>query len=417
MKKPAILLAIAGLTGLEALVVFYIGTINTFALVLSVLSFITGILGIILIIRIPLPGDFSQVNQTELPLIKHEITPPVTEKISIQGNRYSEDLERIITVLNGEIGVYEKAIPALFKSIVDYLNKTTEPMSESLVVIKTGMKDFITQVQEHDQEIINSSSLDIMTGNVDKLQVDINLVAQKSVDAFAVFENKFKSLKAVLDSIFKLTGDISDIAERVHILSINASIESARAGVKGNGFKVIANEIQKLAHETQKFLKDIRVTADSSKGIFSSVYVELEDNKNTLTTMVHDEKETFNDLNEIIIRHYSQFKDLYSGILQFIEGLEGNMNDLFPLSMLHSIIIQEVENLDLVTEDFLKMLAELIKNRQEKDFEFRETDSIERFRKRLTTSRELDALEAAIKSLGLAEKIDLQRSNNDFELF
>ncbi len=417
MKNWAILLAVTGLTGLEALVVFYLGTINTFALVLSVLSFITGITGIFLLIRIPLPGYIPQTNQTEVSSIKQEIAPPVTEKIPIQGNGYSEELEKISPVLIGEIGVYEKAIPSLFKSIVDYLNKTTEPMSESLVVIKTGMKDFIAQVQEHDQEIINSSSLDIMTGNVDKLQVDINLVAQKSVDAFTVFENKFKSLKAVLDSIFKLTGDISDIAERVHILSINASIESARAGVKGNGFKVIANEIQKLAHETQKFLKDIRVTADSSKGIFSSVYLELEDNKNSLTTMVHEEKETFNDLNEIIIRHYSQFKNLYSGILQFIKGLEGNMNDLFPLSMLHAIIIQEVENLDLVTEDFLKMLTELIRNHQGSNVEFRETDSIERFRKRLTTSRELDALEVAIKSLGLAEKIDLQRSNNDFELF
>ena len=57
--------------------------------------------------------------------------------------------------------------------------------------------------------------------------------------------------------ISKIIEIINEISAKTHILSINASIVSARAGKEGRTFDVVSREIRKLATETDKSLKQI----------------------------------------------------------------------------------------------------------------------------------------------------------------
>lgn len=52
------------------------------------------------------------------------------------------------------------------------------------------------------------------------------------------------------DSIGRITGAISNIANQTNLLALNASIEAARAGEYGRGFAVVAAEIRKLAEQS-----------------------------------------------------------------------------------------------------------------------------------------------------------------------
>ncbi|MBN1798606.1 MAG: hypothetical protein JW822_08505 [Spirochaetales bacterium] len=69
---------------------------------------------------------------------------------------------------------------------------------------------------------------------------------------------------------------MEDFAERTKLLSINASIESTRAGAVGKGFAVVAGEIRKLASQSTRSTTDI-VTLISSQIINQENDVAVEE--------------------------------------------------------------------------------------------------------------------------------------------
>lgn len=75
--------------------------------------------------------------------------------------------------------------------------------------------------------------------------------------AIADLDQKSRSIGSIIESI-------SDIADNTGLLSLNAFIEAARAGVHGAGFGVIAQEIRQLSQETAKASQEIK---DSLLGI------------------------------------------------------------------------------------------------------------------------------------------------------
>lgn len=69
----------------------------------------------------------------------------------------------------------------------------------------------------------------------------------------------------------QITQVIAQIANRTHILSLNAAIEAARAGEHGKGFVVVAQEVGKLAESAGQNAKQItdiveQATIDSNEG-------------------------------------------------------------------------------------------------------------------------------------------------------
>lgn len=107
------------------------------------------------------------------------------------------------------------------------------------------------------------------------------------VRAEAAFSQSGKKIDAVGASSAELRraiAEILDIGERIGILSMNASIEAARAGAAGAGFKVLATEIRALSDETgrrvlglERTLGELVEDVDAAEANYAQVRGALDD--------------------------------------------------------------------------------------------------------------------------------------------
>jgi methyl-accepting chemotaxis protein len=93
---------------------------------------------------------------------------------------------------------------------------------------------------------------------------DGGVIVQKSIEGISRVSTAMTQSAGVMRELNKRTTEISGIvdtinliAERTNLLSLNASIEAARAGDAGRGFAVVAEEIRNLADRCAKATADI----------------------------------------------------------------------------------------------------------------------------------------------------------------
>ena len=95
---------------------------------------------------------------------------------------------------------------------------------------------------------------------VDQAQGQMDALTATSMNIQASYDEMagiFSQLQTAIRGIQKCMGKIVSIADQTNILAINASIESARAGVEGRGFAVVAEHVKQLAEEIVVLAKEV----------------------------------------------------------------------------------------------------------------------------------------------------------------
>lgn len=140
------------------------------------------------------------------------------------------------------------------REMEEKIGGTLSISEEASAAAKEGSDAILTSGQKMEQleRTINESS-----GRIARVAEDVNNVIQK-------------------------VSSITQIAEQTNLLALNASIEAARAGEAGSGFSVVANEVRKLAENTNEFASDIFTQLEKTREEMRAAVEHVESNTDAI---------------------------------------------------------------------------------------------------------------------------------------
>lgn len=181
--------------------------------------------------------------------------------------------------------------------IANDVNESTNDNSATAQQLSAGMEqtaaateqinDEVTNIQDGTKEISDKTSVgnnlsSELTQRAVKLKKDTLISSDASKKIYEVVKNNTEEAieqSKEVENIGILAKSIMEIADETSLLSLNASIEAAKAGEMGKGFAVVASEIRKLADESTQIVNNI---TDVVQKVVNAVENITENSKQTL---------------------------------------------------------------------------------------------------------------------------------------
>lgn len=140
--------------------------------------------------------------------------------------------------------------------------------------------------------------------------------------------------------IGEINNMITEISEETNLLALNASIEAARAGEHGRGFGVVADEIGKLASQSQ----------ESAKGI-SSLIEEIKDSIESASQLMHTETKFVRNGIQSVQESRDAFEEIAKMVYELVEGMKEVASFVVNVQGASVSVTDAVEKMSAIIEE------------------------------------------------------------------
>ena len=249
-----------------------------------------------------------------------------------------------ITLKNDYVGEFQKIKTALL-NISSSMNQVMEGINTSSERVSVGASELAnaSQVLAESAELQAASIEELaattnsVADHVEESRRDAEASAKETARVTVMIEQNQEKMTMMMDAmneirqtsqqVVGIIQTIEEIADQTNLLSLNASIEAARAGDAGKGFAVVADEIGKLALESAKAASSTRNLIEISMEEISKGNAIATDAMNALK----DSVSAVDHVNEMIKNtaqnsaiQAESMEQLRTGIDEIARGIQDN---------------------------------------------------------------------------------------------
>ena len=218
-------------------------------------------------------------------------------------------------------------------------------INENLLEMSNETKDINESVNEiRNQTTAVQDSSKIMNDKIKSMQDS----SHKMDEGISAISKRIETVNTTVDKVSNIVSVIEEISSETNLLSLNASIEAARAGDAGKGFAVVAQEIRVLSDNTNTELENI-------KQIISSLVEECRYCVQASGTIVEDNAkqkeeikavlEEFGSLDEQIqktAKKADEIEELVTAMIELNDDITKSSNSLTDVSAANAAATEEM---------------------------------------------------------------------------
>lgn len=211
------------------------------------------------------------------------------------------------------------------------LETSAAELQQGSSAIISGTMDAIetfTDVQE--RMLITEKQIESLNDEVKKVEISLS-DNQKNMKGLTTEMESLKNTISATNEVFNtlqkeileisaITDELAKIAHNTTTLSLNASIEAARAGQAGAGFQVVASKVHSLADDSNSCSSQVVSVVNAMKTRIDETSEQLTDSTNAINSSIR----SINELESSFLTLTSQFNSLY----QNIEAQNGNVQQM-----------------------------------------------------------------------------------------
>lgn len=223
-------------------------------------------------------------------------------------------------------------------SSISKINENLEEMSRET----KDINESVNEIKNQTTAVQDSSK--IMNDKIKSMQDS----SHKMDDGISAISKRIETVNTTVDKVSNIVSVIEEISSETNLLSLNASIEAARAGDAGKGFAVVAQEIRVLSDNTNTELENI-------KQIISSLVEECRYCVQASSTIVEDnakQKEEikavldeFGALDEQIQKtaeKADEIEELVTAMIELNDDITKSSNSLTDVSAANAAATEEM---------------------------------------------------------------------------
>lgn len=248
-------------------------------------------------------------------------------------------------------------------SVMEELSQSTIGMAENVQDIDTQMMEIgacIGEISENVEHLSESAENILRTNN--EAKINMNDIMENSRRSVSAVDNITLQIKQTNDAIMEIGGAVNlilEISEQTNLLSLNASIEAARAGANGKGFAVVAEEIRRLSEQSaegaemiKNLAREITEKSQKSVGLADQVNSLIRQEQESVAKTQLKYEELSRDIDESVVEIKS--------IAEKTDNLTSHKGRVINnVQALSSISQKNAESSEAVSKNVLEIITEV----------------------------------------------------------